>query len=161
MNHKLVKYPKPIFNIIATKAQKFYRIEPKTKVSIPIFESKVSAGFPSPAEDYKETSIDLNEFLIKNQAATFLYRVSGDSMEGAGIRDNSLIIVDRSLTPKSNQIVFAEIDKEYTVKRYIKERDGTIYLKAENPKYKPIKISEGMEFIIWGVVTNAITNFVK
>lgn len=124
-------------------------------VELPIFLESVSAGFPSPAEDYMEGKLDLNKYLIKNPSATFFVRVTGDSMINAGIYSGDILIVDRSLTPKDSSIVIAVIDSELLVKRmqYIKNK---IYLTPENPKFEPIEITGEMNFEVWGVVTTVI-----
>jgi DNA polymerase V len=121
----------------------------------PLFLSGVSAGFPSPADDYLDRKLDLNEHLIKNPAATFFVRVAGDSMTGAGINDNDILVVDRSLEPANNNIVIAVVNGELTVKRLMKNR-GSCCLIAENPNYPPLDIGDEMELEIWGVVTFAI-----
>jgi DNA polymerase V len=121
----------------------------------PLFLSGVSAGFPSPADDYLDRKLDLNEHLVKNPAATFFVRVAGDSMTGAGINDNDILIVDRSLEPLSNNIVIATVNGELTVKRLIKKKDSCL-LFAENPDYPPLIIDEDTPLEIWGVVTYAI-----
>lgn len=115
----------------------------------------VTAGFPSPAEDYIEGKLDLNKHLIKHPAATFFVRVAGDSMIDAGIHPGDILIVDRSLEPANKKVVIAIIDGELTVKR-IRINKGRIYLIPENKKYKPIEIEKEMDFDIWGVVTNVI-----
>jgi len=127
----------------------------KTILQRPLFLSGVSAGFPSPADDYLDRKLDLNEHLVKNPAATFFVRVAGDSMTGAGINDNDILVVDRSLEPANNNIVIAVVNGELTVKRLIKNR-GCCRLIAENPDYPPLDIGEEMELEIWGVVTFAI-----
>lgn len=121
----------------------------------PLFLSGVSAGFPSPADDYLDRKLDLNRHLIKNPAATFFVRVAGDSMTGAGINDNDILIVDRSLEPSSNNIVIAVINGELTVKRLIKNQDSCRLI-AENPNYSPLEINEETPLEIWGVATYAI-----
>ncbi len=121
----------------------------------PLFLSGVSAGFPSPADDYLDRKLDLNEYLVKNQAATFFVRVAGDSMTGAGINDNDILVVDRSLEPSSNNIVIAVVNGELTVKRLIKNKNSCRLI-AENPDYPPLEISEEMPLEIWGVATYAI-----
>ena len=133
----------------------FYSAETSTDLKIPLFESGVSAGFPSPADDYLDLPIDLNEFLIKHPAATFYVRVKGDSMEGAGIRNGDLLIVDRAEEPRSNSIVLGVIDGDFTVKR-IRKKGGELYLLPDNPDYKPIKINDNMDFQVWGVVTYVV-----
>lgn len=125
------------------------------KISIPLFAHSVQAGFPSPADDYAVDSLDLNAHLIRNKEATFFLRCKGHSMVGAGIHDNDLLLVDRSLTPFHGHIVIAVVDGEFTVKRLFK-RGGITRLIAESPDYVPIEFSEGQELLIWGVVTNVI-----
>lgn len=122
---------------------------------IPLYECPVSAGFPSPAEDYIEGLIDLNEHLIQNPSDTYLVRVSGTSMVGAGILHGDILIVDRSLQPKDKSIVIACIDGENTVKRYCK-RGRQVYLEPENDEYQSIQLTEDQEIRIWGVVVHAI-----
>ena len=119
--------------------------------------SSVSAGFPSPASDYMEEKIDLNEKLIRHPSATFLFRVEGESMIGAFIPDNALLIVDRSERAQNDSIVVAVVDGEFTVKRLVLEF-ARRYLAPENPKYKSIYITEDMQCNIWGVVTYIITD---
>ena len=115
----------------------------------------VRAGFPSPAQDYLELRIDLNEELIQNREATFLGRVVGDSMIDAGIEEGDVLIVDKSLTPQSGDVVISSLNAEFTVKRY-ELRAGRPALIAGNPQYPPIYVSEFDDFIIWGVVTYII-----
>jgi len=133
----------------------FYSAETTTELKIPLFESGVSAGFPSPADDYLDLPIDLNEFLIKHPAATFYVRVKGNSMEGAGIRNGDLLIVDRAEEPRNKSIVLGIIDGEFTVKR-IKKKGSDLYLMPDNPEFKPIKINDNMNFQVWGVVTYVV-----
>ena len=137
------------------KIEAIYTPDLSTPCKQPYFEGKVPAGFPSPAADYEENQLDLNKHLIKNPAATFFVRVSGDSMTGAGINDGDLLIVDRSVEPKSKNIVIAVIDGELTVKR-IRIRRKKIYLEAENENYPTQEISQESDFQVWGVVTNVI-----
>lgn len=115
----------------------------------------ISAGFPSPAEDHLDNSIDLNKEFIKNKNATYFGRVNGDSMEGAGIHHGDLLIIDKSIEPTSNRIAVCFIDGEFTVKRLKIEKD-VIWLMAENPKYQPIKATKENDFIIWGIVKHVI-----
>lgn len=124
-----------------------------------LYATKVEAGFPSPADDYLEGQLDLNEHLIKNPASTFFVRVSGESMVGAGINPNDLLIVDRSLRPNSGSIVIAIISGEFTVKRFV-FRENSYWLVPENSNFKEKKISEDDDVAIWGVVTNVIHSFV-
>lgn len=137
-------------------------IHPKAHKSIskpiPLYACKVTAGFPSPADDFIERDLDLNEHLIRNPTATFLFRVWGDSMVNAGIHSNSVLIVDRSLKPADGNVVIAIINGEFIVRR-IKFYKNDIWLIAENTQYKPIKIKTELEFEIWGVVIHAIHSF--
>ncbi|MBU0483944.1 MAG: translesion error-prone DNA polymerase V autoproteolytic subunit [Proteobacteria bacterium] len=135
-----------------------YGFEQKIRVLRPLFSSGVSAGFPSPAEDYIEQRLDLNELLIKNPAATFFVRVNGDSMIGAGINHNDILIVDRSLEPVSGKIVIAIINGEFTVKKLIKH-GHSCKLVAENPAYPTVELTEESSCEIWGVVTCSINQF--
>ena len=121
----------------------------------PLFLSRVPAGFPSPAEDYVECSLDLNEHLIAHREATFFVRVKGHSMTGAGIRDGDLLVVDRSLEAGDGDIVVAVVDGELTVKR-LSRRGGTVRLLPEHPSCAPIEFKDGQELTVWGVVTSVI-----
>ncbi len=132
-----------------------YRPQMGKELSLPLYQMPVSAGFPSPADDYIEQRLDLNRFLIKNPAATFMARVSGDSMVGVGIHDGDMIVVDRSLDPQDGQIVIAVLDGELTVKR-LRQHYHRIVLQAENPNYPDLEISEERAFQVWGVVTSVI-----
>lgn len=118
-------------------------------------DSGISAGFPSPAEDFKEQRISLDKTLIKNKEATFYARVSGQSMIDAGLDNEDLLIIDRSLEPEHNKIAVCFLDGEFTVKRLKVTKEG-VWLQPENANYKPIKITEENEFIIWGIVTHVI-----
>ncbi len=122
---------------------------------LPFFEADIPAGFPSPAEDYIEQQLDLHQHLVKHPAATFFVKVSGDSMQGAGIFSGDLLIVDRSLPPLNGKIVVAILNGEFTVKR-LRIHGKKIWLLAENPTYPPISVGEENEFQVWGVVTYVI-----
>lgn len=124
-------------------------------VALPLFTGKVAAGFPSPADDYIEKTLDLNELLVQKPAATFFVRAEGESMLGAGIHPNDILVVDRSIEPVSGKIVICALDGELTVKR-LKSKDGKLVLAAENPDYPDIAIRGDMDMVIWGVVTNVI-----
>ena len=128
-----------------------------TKWARPLFLASVSAGFPSPAEDYIEGRLDLNRHLIKHPAATFFVRVAGDSMIGSGIHPGDILVVDRALEPQDSNVVIAVIDGELTVKR-ISQRHGKLFLVPDNQAYEPREIVEAMEFEVWGVVTSVIHN---
>jgi len=123
---------------------------------LPLFGSKVQAGFPSPAEDYIADNLDLNEYLVRHPAATFLVRATGDSMINAGIHENDILVVDRSITPVHGKVVIVAIDGLLTIKRLHKQANGKFILMPENPDFPPIEIDEGSETVIWGVVTNVI-----
>jgi DNA polymerase V len=121
-------------------------------------QHRVPAGFPSPAEDYVDKSLDLNTYLVRNKAATFFFRVMGDSMTGARIHDGDMLVVDRSIEPRHRHIVLAVINNEYTVKR-LYNLDGVIELHAENPAYPPIRFREHEELQVWGVVVGTVSRF--
>ena len=127
----------------------------KKKILIPIFLDSVSAGFPSPATDYIENKLDLNEYLIKHPAATFIVKAKGPSMTDAGIISGDLLIVDRSITPKSNNIVIASIFGDLTVKK-LQKKENSLFLLSANSDYPSIEVKEEMECFIWGVVTYVI-----
>ena len=122
---------------------------------LPLFGHRIAAGFPSPADDYVEDRIDLNQHLIRHKEATFFLRVKGDSMLGAGIHDGDLLVVDRALDPVDGKIVIAVLDGELTVKR-LERKAGRVRLMPENPAYAPIVVQNAQDLIIWGVVTNVI-----
>jgi DNA polymerase V len=123
-----------------------------TRWKLPLYLVRITAGFPSPAEDYLDGKLDLNQYLIHHPAATFFVRVSGDSMTEAGIHSGDLLIVDCSLEPVPGKVVIAVINGEHTVKRLHREGDRLLLL-AENADYPPIELSELEELHIWGVVT--------
>jgi DNA polymerase V len=122
---------------------------------IALYGHCIPAGFPSPADDYVEDRLDLNQLLVQNQSATFFLRVKGDSMFNAGIHNGDIIVVDRSVEPVDGSVVVAVVDSELTVKRLV-YFNGVAELHAENPKYTPIRFKEGQELTIWGVVTSAV-----
>jgi DNA polymerase V len=132
-----------------------YTPEINDRIDLPLFLESVSAGFPSPAEDYLEGRLDLNEHLIRNPYATFFVRVTGDSMIDAGIYSNDILIVDRSLQPKDGNIVIAVINGDLTVKR-LQRAKNKLFLIPENKNYNPIEITSDMNFEVWGVVTTVI-----
>ncbi len=139
----------------------YYDIYPyrqRTSCAIPYFLCAIAAGFPSPAEDWLEDTLDLNDLLVKNPPATFLLRVSGDSMEQGGILDGSILVVDRSITPKPGMVIVATHDNGLTVKRYTITPEGPC-LRADNPIYKDIPITENTT--VWGVVSATILQLSK
>lgn len=127
-------------------------------MELPLYAHKVVAGFPSPADDYVEARLDLNQKLIRNKEATFLLTVQGDSMKKIGIKDGDILVVDKSITPTDGKIVIAAVDGELTVKRLSIKSTGT-WLVPENDDYPPIPIREESEVVIWGVVTSTISLF--
>ncbi len=124
-------------------------------LSLPLFSGKVAAGFPSPADDYVEKTLDLNELLVKKPAATFFARAQGESMLGAGIHPNDILVVDRSIEPVPGKIVVCALNGELVVKRLKRGADQWI-LASENPFYPDIRLNEDLDMVVWGVVTNVI-----
>ena len=132
-----------------------------TKLSLEYADGGIFAGFPSPAQDYIDRSLDFNRDIIKHPAATFYAKVIGQSMEGAGIDSGDIIVVDRALEPRDGDIVVACINGEFTLK-YIdlsKKDKGIVCLRPDNDRYEPIYMHEGDELIVWGVVSNVIKRF--
>lgn len=132
-------------------------IEPSMRMQISVAIEKVSAGFPSPAQDYIDKKIDMNEHLIQNECATFIVKVASLSMINAGIDIDDELIVDRSLEAKHRDIIVALVDNDFTVKRLMIDETG-IWLKAENPEYSNIYLNDGQQLEIWGVVTFVLKN---
>ena len=133
----------------------FTKPSTKIKIELPLAETTIPAGFPSPADDYLESRLDLNKELISNESATFYARVKGDSMTLAGISDGDLLVIDKSKTPVNGYVVVCLIDGEFTVKRL--ENHGNMYfLMPENPDFKPIEIKPENNATIWGIVTYTI-----
>jgi DNA polymerase V len=128
---------------------------------IPYLLSRISAGFPSPADDYIENNLSLSELLIKNHLSTFLMKTSGDSMIDVGINDGDILVVDRSIEAKNRDIVIAILEGNLTVKRLLFKTNGLVALKSENIAYKDIQIPELADLEIWGVVTSVIHQFIK
>ena len=126
-----------------------------TTCALPIFITRLPAGFPSPADDYIEGKLDLNTYLVRHEAATFFVKVTGDSMTGAGIHSGDILVVDRSLEAVDGKVVVAVLDGELTVKR-LSRCGQTVRLLPANPAYDPIDVTDEQEFSIWGVVTSAI-----
>ena len=141
-----------------TPTLKFYFPDYSSKLELPFFDVGISAGFPSPADDFIELTIDLNKQFIKNKDTTFFARVKGHSMKNAGIYDGDLLIIDKSLEPQNNKIAICQIDGEFTVKR-IQIEDNIVWLIAENDDYKPIKVTPENDFMIWGIVIHSIKSF--
>ena len=120
-----------------------------------MFSDSVQAGFPSPAEDHMDMDLNLNDYLVHNPSATFCVKAIGESMKDAGIKSGDIMIVDKSLEPRNRSIVLAVIDGEFTVKR-VNLNDNELYLIPENSNFSPIKITQEMDFQVWGVVTYVI-----
>jgi DNA polymerase V len=139
-----------------TEVVQFYTLTRfPTRSARPIFTAPVSAGSPFPVVDYVDGRIDLNKHLIKNYAATYFVRVSGDSMTGAGIHDGDILVVDRSVEATDGKVVIARVDDEFVVKRLV-ERGGKVLLAPENDAYEELEIGERHDFEVWGVVTSVI-----
>ena len=148
-----------IFNQSMTLNQEPQALARELVVSeLKLLSHRISAGFPSPAGDYAEDGLDLNNYLVQNKPATFMFTVRGESMIGAGICDSDKVVVDRALKAKHNDIVVAVVDGEYTIKRLYKYR-GRIELRPENPNYQPITFAEGNELQIWGVVVGVVRRY--
>ena len=139
------------------KKEKLTFLKPKKgdKLGQWLIEQDISAGFPSPADDFKEIRISLDKELVKNSDATFYARVDGDSMIEAGLNDGDLLVIDRSLEARNGKIAVCFLDGEFTVKK-IKKEENKLFLMPQNKKYKPIEIKEENELIIWGIVEYVI-----
>ena len=138
-----------------TQKLTFFHPDQNQKKSLYLAKEKISAGFPSPADDFKELRISIDQEVVRNEEATFYARVSGESMQGAGLDDGDLLVIDRSMEPKNGKIAVCCIDGEFTVKRLKVVEDG-VFLIPENPKYQSIKVTEENELIIWGIVTYVV-----
>lgn len=139
-------------------AQFILACDDPTPFSRPLALCSVAAGFASPAQDYIDGPLDLNEHLVHNKVATFFFRASGESMRGESINNGDLLVVDRSITPKHGHIVVATVDGEFTVKKLYR-RKGVVELRPANPDFEPICPKDGEELIVWGVVTSAVHSF--
>ena len=138
-----------------TQKLTFFHPDQNQQKSLHLAQEKISAGFPSPADDFKELRISIDQEVVRNEEATFYARVSGESMQGAGLDDGDLLVIDRSMEPKNGKIAVCCIDGEFTVKR-LKVVEHGVFLIPENPKYQPIKVTEENELIIWGIVTYVV-----
>lgn len=145
-------------SIHSSPTLEFYIPDYSTDLSLPFVDAGIRAGFPSPADDFIELSIDLNKHLIKHKDTTFFATVKGHSMKNAGIYDGDLLIIDKSLEPQNDKIAICQIDGEFTVKR-IKIERNVVWLIAENEAFEPIKVTRDNELIIWGIVTASIKKF--
>ena len=133
----------------------FFHPDQDQQKSLHLVQEGISAGFPSPADDFKELRISIDQEVVRNEEATFYARVSGESMQGAGLDDGDLLVIDRSMEPQHDKIAVCYIDGEFTVKR-LKVATYGVFLIPENPKYQPIKVTEENELIIWGIVTYVV-----
>ena len=133
----------------------FYRAEDSTDLALPFADGGIRAGFPSPAQDYMDLTLDLNKELIKHPAATFYGRVKGDSMKDAGISEGDILVIDRSLDWQDGMTAVCFVDGEFTVKKIQRKGDKILLLPA-NPDYEPIEVTPDNEFMIWGIVTYVI-----
>lgn len=138
-----------------TQVTDLFKASGDSSLPLPIFLANVQAGFPSPAEDYLDKTLDLNELLITHPAATFFVRVAGDSMRDAGISSGDILVVDRAVSPAEGSIVVAILNGEFTVKR-LRKKGEKILLAPENPSYPMMEVKEGADFQVWGVVTYVI-----
>lgn len=145
-------------NVLQSTSLDIYKAVSDTLLELPVINAGISAGFPSPAMDFIDVSIDMNKYLIKRPTATFYGRVKGVSMKNCGIDDGDLLVIDKSIPPANNKIAVCYIDGEFTVKR-INVNEGACWLIPENKNYKPIKITEDNDFQIWGIVTHVIKTF--
>ena len=140
--------------------QPFFTLSSAQSLTIPLYEITIPAGFPSPADDHLDQMLDLNRYLFRHPAATFLARVRGDSMLGAGIHDGDLIAVDRALPAHNGHVVVAVLDGEHTVKR-LRRHNGRVWLLPENAAFAPMEVSSEAELTICGVVTHVIHELTK
>lgn len=134
-----------------------FTADPTTELPLPLVDHGISAGFPSPAQDYIDLSLDLNKELIANPSSTFFGRVRGESMKDAGIHDGDILVIDKSLEPLDGDTAVCFIDGEFTLK-YIRIEKDAVFLVPANPDFQPIKVTEENNFCIWGVVTYSIKN---
>ena len=133
----------------------FYSPDTNNEADVWLVGEGISAGFPSPADDFKEERISLDKAVVKNKAATFYARVAGQSMVGAGLDDGDLLVIDRSLEPQDGKIAVCFVDGEFTVKR-LKVAEDCVWLMPENEQYKPLQVTEDNALIIWGIVTHVL-----
>jgi DNA polymerase V len=148
----------PNLKLHSSKILDIYSALTETELKLPYVDEGISAGFPSPALDFVDLTIDLNKHLIKHPSATFYGRVKGHSLKDAGIDENDLLIIDKSLAPAHGKIAVCFIDGEFTAKRINITKDE-LWLMPENENYQPIKIDENNNFMVWGIVTHVIKAF--
>lgn len=133
----------------------FFIPDTENAKEFPFIADGIKAGFPSPAADFDETKISIDQLVVKNETATFYAKANGNSMIGAGIDDGDILVIDRSIEPTDNKIAVCFIDGDFTIKR-IKIEEDCVYLQPENPKFQPIKVTEDNDLIIWGIVTYVV-----
>ena len=133
----------------------FFSVDTSTKLPLPYVTGGISAGFPSPADDFLEDNLDFNKQFIKNPSSTFYARVKGNSMIDAGISDKDILVIDKSLEPKTGDIAVCFLDGEFTVKHILIEKD-VVWLVPKNEEFQPIKVTAENDLIIWGIVINVI-----
>ncbi len=133
----------------------FYSADTSTELERPFIEHGITAGFPSPADEFFDASLDLNKVLIKNKEATFFGRVKGHSMQEDGIQDGDVVVIDRSLVPQNGSVVLCSVEEGFTLKRIRQEKDG-LYLVPAHSAFPSIKITEASQFSIFGVITYVI-----
>ena len=164
---KVVRLPVPLADLARRLADRgiragdvnaFLDVDPHLVQTVPLMGATAPCGFPSPADDYLDRALDFNELIIENPATTFAVRASGLSMTGAGIFPGDIVVVNRARNVAHENIILALIDGEFTIKRYV-VRNGVITLHPENPDFRDIVITEGLEFEVWGVVTRSIRMF--
>jgi DNA polymerase V len=147
-----------LLNLHRTNTLDIYSASTETAVSLPYVDQGISAGFPSPAEDFLDLKIDLNKELIKNPSATFYGRVKGNSMMDVGIEDGDLLVIDKSLEPRDGKIAVCFIDGEFTIKRIRMDRD-CCWLVPANESYEPIRVDADNDFVIWGIIIHVIKSY--
>lgn len=136
------------------KTLEFIYVDPLRSIVLPYVDQGISCGFPSPAEGLEE-EFDLNQHIVKNKDTTFFAKIRGDSMQGVGMEEGDIVVIDKSLEPTDNKIAVCFLDGEFTIKR-IRILQSKLYLVAENEKYAPIEVTADNDFVIWGIVTNII-----
>jgi DNA polymerase V len=143
---------------ITTRTLDIFPVSVDSVLEIPLVSTAISAGFPSPALDFIDLSIDMNKHLIKRPSSTFYGRVKGQSMKDVGITDGDLLVIDKSITPKNDQIAVCYVDGEFTIKK-IKFEQDICWLIPANDAYQPIRVTSQNDFLIWGIVTHVIKAF--
>ena len=146
---------KNLFHIKTNKKLVFYPLKDAILKEVPFYKESVPAGFPSPAEDFMDLDLNLQEYLVQHPSATFCVRAIGDSMVKAGIHSGDVMVVDRALEPRNKNIVLAVLNGEFTVKQ-LSIINSTFFLLPKNSKYSPVKISDDMDFEVWGIVSSSI-----